>query len=425
MMFLLAGVLFPAMPAFAEVAGEVVFVLGRAAIAGQTARNGQEVKVGDRLRTQEGSYLYVKTKDKGFLILRPNTEARIRAFSVDERTPANTRIRYELEQGVARVVSGEAAKAARQNFRMNTPVAAIGIRGTDFTVYTDDTVSRVSVLAGGVVVAPFSASCSPEGTGPCEGRSSLELYAGRADALIQVSRGDAAPRLIESGAGAPDTIAPPGKDEPAKAETGKTGELDTREPIDLGPTKNLESATRAADPGGPENPQLEPRPDIVWGRWQPVLDLPPEVVLAELQQSGYALTALNGYYAILKDRDAAWRPAQGSIGFVLQSAQAVVRQQGVPTLTPAAVENGRLQVNFGNSTFATNLDVSSGAERYSLHSTGTVLENGVLEGAGQFSRGANMNVRGVLGSTNEEAAYIFSSGVAPGKTVSGITHWRR
>lgn len=424
----LAGALFPTVSAFAEAAGEVVFVLGRAEIAGQTAKNGQEVEVGARLRTREGSYLYVKTKDKGFLILRPNTEASIRAYSIDERSPANSRIRYELEQGVARVVSGEAAKAARQNFRMNTPVAAIGIRGTDFTVFTDATVSRVSVISGGVVVAPFSASCSPDGSGPCEGHSSLELYAGRANALIQVSSGESAPRLIESGTGAPDAIAPPGRNEPAKPDTGKSdsGKLDTGDPVDLTPTKTLESAARLPDPPvDTPPPPDEARPEIIWGRWQPVLNLPPEVVLAELQQAGYGLTALNGYYAILRDRDSAWRPAQGSIGFALKSGQAVMRQAGIPALTPAAVENGRLQVNFTDSTFATSLDVTSGAERYSLHSTGAVLGNGVLEGAGQFSRQANMNVQGVLGATNEEAAYVFSSGIAPGRTVSGITHWGR
>lgn len=407
---LLAGSLLPAASALAETAGEIVFVLGQARIAGQAAKNGQEVKVGDRLETQEGSYLYVKTKDKGFFILRPNTEARVEAYFVDEQTPANNRIRYELKQGVARVISGEAVKAARQNFRLNTPVAAIGVRGTDFTVFTDTTVSRVSVTSGGVIVAPFSASCAPEGGGPCEGLSSLELYAGRADKLIQVSRGDTAPRLIESGTMAPDKIAPPGKGEPGKLDAGAA--------IDLAPTKNLESAARPTDPGNT-------RPGIVWGRWQPVLNQPPELVLAELQKAGYGLAALSGPYAILKDRDSGWRPAQGSIGFALQSAQAVVHRDGNPNLTPAAVENGRLQVNFTNSTFATSLDVVTGDQRYNLYSTGAVLGNGTLEGAGQFSGRANMNVNGVLGATNTEAAYVFSAGIAPSQTVSGITHWRR
>jgi hypothetical protein len=121
------------------------------------------------LSTGGDGFIYIKTVDNGLFILRPATQARIAAYHVDAKNPANTHVKFELLSGVARSKSGDAVKQARQNFRFNTPVAAIGVRGTDFTVFTDNDTSRVAVISGGVVVSGFSGACRPEGAGPCEG----------------------------------------------------------------------------------------------------------------------------------------------------------------------------------------------------------------------------------------------------------------
>lgn len=41
-------------------------------------------------------------------------------------------VRFRLDRGVARAISGAAAEGARERFRLNTPLVAIGVRGTDF-----------------------------------------------------------------------------------------------------------------------------------------------------------------------------------------------------------------------------------------------------------------------------------------------------
>src|SRR5476649_35375 len=155
-MCLLAGV---CASASAEEAGRIVFVTGQAQLASHTAALDAAVLEGDQLETGADGYIYVKTVDNGFLILRPNSKARIATYHVDLQHPAETHVKLELLSGVARSISGQAVKRARQNFRFNTPVAAIGVRGTDFIVYTDQTTSRVLVVSGGVVMSAFNGSC--------------------------------------------------------------------------------------------------------------------------------------------------------------------------------------------------------------------------------------------------------------------------
>lgn len=211
--------LLPASAAYAGEAGKLVFVTGQVQVAGRAAQQDAAVQEGDELTTGADGYVYVKTIDSGFLILRPNSKARITAYHIDEKNPNNTHVKLELLNGVARSISGQGVKQARQNFRFNTPVAAIGVRGTDFIVFTNQQTSRVEVVSGGVVVSGFAGACGPEGGGPCEGSASRELFAGQAGMLLQVTRGEHAPQLLRSPTLAPDQNTPPRNDEPV----GKTG----------------------------------------------------------------------------------------------------------------------------------------------------------------------------------------------------------
>ena len=202
-------------------AGEVSFVAGRVWVGeGGSARAlkvGDLLAPGDRLRTGAGGHLHIKTVDGGFLALRPSSQARIDVFEYDPARPEATRIRLVLDSGVMRAVSGSGAQAARDKFRLNTPVAAIGIRGTDFTVSTTESVTRVAVQQGEIVLAPFSADCRVDALGPCGGASMRALSADQAGRLLELHRGQTEPRLIEvrpTGTATPDQVAPPAPAEP-------------------------------------------------------------------------------------------------------------------------------------------------------------------------------------------------------------------
>jgi hypothetical protein len=147
--------------------GRVLQVVGKAFVGGQIAKKGAPVYEGSQLSTGADGYLYIQTIDNGFLILRPGTNANIPLYRIDLKSPESSQFKFELKNGVARSISGSAVGPARSNFRFNTPVAAIGVLGTDFTVATDSESSKISVSSGGVVVSGLGPGCSAESLGPC------------------------------------------------------------------------------------------------------------------------------------------------------------------------------------------------------------------------------------------------------------------
>src|SRR5690606_30187211 len=83
------------------------------------------------------------------------------------RDASSDRVRYRLEDGVARSITGAVGESNKEAFRLNTPVAAVGVRGTDFVVATNAATSRVAVNSGAVVVAALGGQCAADAFGSC------------------------------------------------------------------------------------------------------------------------------------------------------------------------------------------------------------------------------------------------------------------
>ncbi len=419
-------------------AARVVFAAGEAKVAGRVAQVGDAVSEGELLATGKDGYLYLKTLDNGFFILRPGSTGQIVAYQVNQEDSAKTRIKLELQNGVARHISGDAVKNARQNFRFNTPVAAIGVRGTDFTVFANQETTHVAVLSGGVVVAPLSGVCSAGGFGPCEGSASRELFANKMGQTLQVGRGQA-PVLLQGAEQVPDAVAPPRPDEPANGKAGARsgasgGAVVAARELNLDPLKtnvlhqlngqqHTSQQQAALAPSVPESaagPQ-----QLIWGRWQAMLDLPVEVDVNALQGKN-KLIATNNYFAIMRNGDASWqRPAEPVIGFSLQQAQAAITDDVSKRVVAAGVENGQLTVDFLRSSFFTKFDLVSQNQRTTLQNSGDVGTDGRLSGGYQFLRPNNMNVQGALANDNKTAAYLFQSRLDDGRLASGALFWGR
>jgi hypothetical protein len=433
--------------AHAAEAGKVIFTAGKAELAGTAAVLGASVQEGQMLSTGPDGFLYVKTIDNGLFILRPNTQARIAAYHVDTQHPENTQVKLELLSGVARSKSGNAVKLARQNFRFNTPVAAIGVRGTDFTVFTDNETSRVAVLSGAIVMSGFAGACRPEGAGPCESSVSRELSAAQRGQLLQVQRGQPAPKLLDSSPLSPDMVSPPRADEPLAHGTGNGGGANTatgQPNLDAEKTANLNNAIGKVTPpvvppvvvmpppgpvdGSGSGPQL-PERDIVWGRWTVVAGLPPKFILT-MAKEGNELLAQNGDYALLRSpgRDYV-APSNGNIGFKLADSEAFIYTNYTPTYrteAKASLTNGALNVDFGSKSFSTSMDlVSDSGQMTRLQANGTVTTEGRLYGDAAGSRTGYMNVQGLLSNADGgKAAYIFDSRLDDKRTVNGATSWQ-
>ena len=449
----------------AQSVGTVVQAIGDARIADQAAALGGAVQQGQQLTTGAESYLYIKTLDGGFLILRPGSTAQIITYQIDAVNPSNSQFKLELSKGVARNISGSAVKNARQNFRFNTPVAAIGVRGTDFTVYADDQLTRVSVLTGGVVVSGFGGGCSPQGGGPCETADKRELFASQAGQMLQVLRGQILPQLISSSALELDKRSPPRSDEPTKPDAGAKAPAPavqvaavSKEPLLLGnpvlpdahrPVNltSMISALAVVVPAAEVVPALvvpavvvpavvvpavvvvpaPAVPALVWGRWQPLADSAAPVDLVTILSAGQTV-GVNSFFAIARRTDAPWQnPASGSVSFSLDNAQALVRSDTTGAASLVPVRNASLGVNFGSGTFATKLDLLLAGQASTLRAEGTVGKDGLFGNGFQFAPGSNMTVQGALANhgSGARAAYVFQSRLDSANTAFGITNWSK
>src|SRR5690606_23096376 len=121
----------------------------------------------DVIETGGNGHVHVRFVDQALVSVRPSSKLEIVHYRYDAANPAASAVKFNLMEGTTRAISGEAATHARENFRMNTPVAAIGVRGTDFVVRASADNVRASVTEGAIIIAPFSSECSAAAFGPC------------------------------------------------------------------------------------------------------------------------------------------------------------------------------------------------------------------------------------------------------------------
>ena len=91
-----------------------------------------EVSEGDLLATAENSYARVRFSDGTDAVLRPGTQVKIDQFKFEEQRPQRDNVVLSLLKGGMRAVTGLLGKRNPASFRVGTPSATIGIRGTTF-----------------------------------------------------------------------------------------------------------------------------------------------------------------------------------------------------------------------------------------------------------------------------------------------------
>ncbi len=388
---------------------------------GLPLQKGAALPEGARIETGQDGYVYLGTIDQGFLVLRPQTAARIARYQAD--TGGRVEIRLELERGVARSVSGKAARAQPQGFRMETPLAVIGVRGTDFSVLARAEVTQVSVRAGGVVVSPLSDTCRPGETGPCEGSQAAELFA-RDRGLIEVRRG--APQAIwlapAPGAG-PDGVAPPASEENRQLERSRPGAGSSATATTRLAETHTENSIVQAITTSEAPPLPPPPPTVFWGRWAGVAASDLAAFTALTDQGRRETVAMNSWFAVTRLRELPTLPREGVVALSLVEAQAlIVNQQGM-VLAPAQVVGGQLTLDFGQARFRTSLATQGGGYTAELRAAGAINPDGTFDS--QWLAGSNGTVRGTIAPAARGAAYLFQQPLNGGAMVTGVTSWGR
>ena len=95
----------------------------------RTLVKGASVFEGDVISTAPKSFSVIRMMDQTKLTLRPDTTIAIGVFSLEEEKEEAC---VNLIKGGLRTVTGLIGKRKPEAFQLDTPVASIGIRGTDF-----------------------------------------------------------------------------------------------------------------------------------------------------------------------------------------------------------------------------------------------------------------------------------------------------
>lgn len=209
--------------AAAEAVGAVSFVIGvtRLVDGGKHANpivRGMAVHAGDSIETEAGGHVHLRFVDGAFVSVRPGSRLVIESYRYDAARPQDSAIRFRLEQGVVRSISGKGTEAAREHFRLNTPIAAIGVRGTDFVVQAEAERVRVAINRGAIVLTPLGEGCRADALGACSTTATRMLSVEMGNVMLEFQRREAVPKLVPiNGTPSLDRVAPPASEEPGAA----------------------------------------------------------------------------------------------------------------------------------------------------------------------------------------------------------------
>ncbi len=171
--------------AFAQ-AANIVFATGSATVVGadgasRKAERGAALQPGETVDTGDGK-AQLRFRDGASISLQPGTQFRVEQFRFTEqngRAGEQDTVVMRLLKGTLRAVSGLIGKEKREQYRMDTIVGTIGIRGTEYGASLGEGGLAVTTYAGLVEVCN-GAGCQMAGPGQ----------------TLQVLDGNTRPRLM-------------------------------------------------------------------------------------------------------------------------------------------------------------------------------------------------------------------------------------
>jgi len=153
---ILAFLLCIASPAWAkggyiyEYAGDVKVKVAGGAV--QAATDSMHLDDNTAIMTGNMSRAVLKFEDGQLVVLSANTTFQIKKYSFDSAQVEKSSIFFSLFKGGLRAVTGLIGQQNKQAFKMTTPTATIGIRGTDFMLKTDGKTMTGQVTKGAMTM---------------------------------------------------------------------------------------------------------------------------------------------------------------------------------------------------------------------------------------------------------------------------------
>lgn len=422
--------------------GEVSLVLGKAWL--DTAKGrvaiapGTEIHATDRVLTEANGHVHIRFVDQALVSVRPDSRLEIVQYEYNADQPQRSSIKLNLEEGITRSISGHGASAARDRFRLNTPIAAIGVRGTDFVVSATPSGVRALVNEGVIVMAPFSSDCTMDAFGPCV-LNAVELTDSGLQ-VIEMDGSSTAPRLLpasverEPGMMQEEVqVAISDAENNADDKTAGTGEY--LENVTSGRFKEEANKVAAGlQPPRPPAPEIDFTPtmavasseltdrNLVWGRWGGVSEAGQRITVAgaDAQRMRDVGSSYGGSYILYRDGNGRSRVQRelGAVSFELASAQVFLHtDSGVGAMV---VNGGSLDIDFNSSQFATELNMNSKLTgKVDFNAAGSITEEGFFN-ANQPDLGQRL--AGTVSLDGTEAGYMFNKQLEQGN-LQGLTLW--
>lgn len=389
--------------------GETALVIGQSQLQRAQAAlpiiRGMPLEAGDTLQTSANGHVHIRFRDGAFVSVRPNSRLIIEAYQFDPQSPQKSAIKFRLEQGVMRSITGRWGEAARERFRLNTPLAAIGVRGTDFTVQASADQLRTTVNTGAIVVTPLGEDCQAETIAPCATGKTQLLAADMGQWMLELTRREGKVRLVPF-----NDVSPSERLSPTTQEESRQRSLLHPEPA---------SETRAAQSVlRPATPNYTPA-QLAWGHWWGEGD---GGIIQSYAQASQGRTGVVGNlnYGLFRQRVAdSDMPFNGGVlSFQFNGASVAWVQNGISS--PAQVYGGGLTVDFNRQQFFTDLTLAhtqTGIVNWQIQ--GSVQANGGFQGKNETGMAA-----GAVSFNNKEAGYLFEHNVGSGQ-FTGVTLWKR
>ena len=443
--------------------GESTLVLGRSELIKADGSvvpvlRGGPIYVGDRISTSSGGHVHVKFKDGALLSVRPNSSLLVEQYDYDPSKPEDSTVKLNLEEGVARTISGDAAKGARENFRLNTPVAAIGVRGTDFAVGASASFTRAIVNEGTIVIAPFSETCSASGIGPCAS-GSLELSRDTLQ-LASLQSDDLTPRLVRSqslrapellqrqlqlASTSPQSLADDAASEEDSGEGNPSQQLTNEVFLEVvaSPTVRSDAGVAAEKVSSTDFLPIDPITvsdgqvdgfdhtppaqlteaslsdrQLVWGHYGDSLASDRLALSFSEASATRKISVGNLNYGLFREDANPRRVATGLgvVGFQLTSAQAAFNSD--TGIAVVRVNGGDLGIDFQDRSFQTTLNLGHDSlGQIDFSATGNLYDGGFFRAIEDTQR-----LAGAVSYDGAEAGYFFEKQVGDG-LLSGLTLW--
>lgn len=410
------------------VVGETTLVIGQAQIINANGKSapvtrGSVIQVGDVIQTEIGGHVHLRFVDGGRVSVRPSSRLQVEHYTHSVQQPQLSAIKFTLQEGVVRSITGSWGESARERFRLNTPLAAIGVKGTDFMVRANADATAATVFAGAIAVAPLQGSCINT-LGPCMSGSEKLLSEDMKGQMVELARLQTAPRLVPAVdlmvASLPQTLSSVAQ--PKAHASDHTVLMATGDKPLLG-EERIASVVNAL---GAET-TVASTSTLGWARfaWAQKLsgdDFSQQFEAAMLK--GNERLGGSGAYTLLRQategQATVFAPLAGKAQFQLAAVAGNVIRDNGSAFEAVHLDAASLSVDFTRATFATRLQVTG-----PQLGVDTVQAAGGITSAGMFqATSGNSSLQGGLSANGREAGYAFQKSV-DGGVLSGITLWGR